>query len=272
MTAVSTMAQSGGNERLPWLEPYREGRGRPRARLGKRLFAVLGGGTALVAALAGGYWLGERRALDLPAPSASASNDAQGNVAIVPVARPPSAAEPQFPASREPVRPPAPIVAAPAARPDLAPAAAPPLRKATRKRAPAIRRAAPARAGFDAVRAQQGGSATVSARTTASSSGSPGQSRQAPRMWPRLPSPGPAGRVIQLGAFSHPDRAYSAYRARLARHPELRSMPRVIVPIAPESAGGRIYYVLRMGTKSRNQSKSVCRSVRRRGDHCIVIG
>jgi hypothetical protein len=44
------------------------------------------------------------------------------------------------------------------------------------------------------------------------------------------------------------------------------------VPIVPSSAGGRMLYVLRLGTTSRNQSKSLCRSLKRRGEHCIVIG
>lgn len=273
MTAVSTMARSGDNERLPWLEPYRERRARPAARRQGRLLAALGGGLALIAALAGGYWLGERRVFDRPAPSSSASNGAPGNIAIVPVAPPPSAAEPPLPAVREPIQPPAPTVAVPAARSDPSAAVAPPKRKATGKRRPPVsRRAQPARDSFDAVRARQEGSATVPASARSPAFAFPVQSRPAPRVWPRLPSPGPAGRVIQLGAFSHPDRAYSAYRARLASYPGLHSMPRVIVPIAPQSAGGKIYYVLRLGTNSRNQSKSVCRSIKRRGDHCIVIG
>ena len=91
------------------------------------------------------------------------------------------------------------------------------------------------------------------------------------RPWPKMPSPGPAGQVIQLGAFTTPTRASNAYYARIARYKALGSMPRVIVPVATKP-DGRVLYVLRLGTTSREQSKMVCRNLRRSGDHCLVIG
>jgi hypothetical protein len=91
------------------------------------------------------------------------------------------------------------------------------------------------------------------------------------RPWPKMPSPGPAGQVIQLGAFSTPTRASNAYYARIARYKALGSMPRVIVPVVTKP-DGRVLYVLRLGTTSRQQSKTVCRNLRRSGDHCLVIG
>jgi hypothetical protein len=255
---MSTVAQRADSERLPWLEPFAERRARPVRRRG--LFAALGGGAALVAALAAGYWLGERRVLD-PQP-VSAPEVRGGDTAIVPVTPAPTRPEPPLPAAREPAVPPAPTIAPPVAKAEPAPVAKP--RPAARTRPPKIRREAPTRSSYENVRARQESRAEPPAVTVAPA--------PTARVWPRLPSPGPPGQVIQLGAFSHPDRAYSAYRARLARYPALRSMPRVIVPIAPESADGRMLYVLRLGTLSRNQSKSLCRSLKRRGDHCIVIG
>ena len=98
------------------------------------------------------------------------------------------------------------------------------------------------------------------------------QERQAhSRPWPKMPSPGPAGQVIQLGAFSTPVRASNAYTARIARYPLLAQMPRVIVPVVTKPEG-RVLYVLRLGTASRQQSETVCRNLRASGDHCLVIG
>lgn len=258
---MSTVAQRPDGERLPWLEPFAEPRGRRARRRG--LIAAAGGAAALIAALSAGYWLGERRLLE-PAPRA-VSPDKGGDIAIAPVAPLPARPEPPLPATREAAVPRAPAVSEPIAKPDPAPAASP--RPAARKRPPKIRREAPGRRAYEAVRAEQEARSQQQPVVSAQPAPVP-----VARVWPRLPSPGPPGQVIQLGAFSHPDRAYNAYRARLARYPALRAMPRVIVPIAPDSADGRMLYVLRLGTRSRNQSKSLCRSLKRRGDHCIVIG
>ena len=68
-----------------------------------------------------------------------------------------------------------------------------------------------------------------------------------------------------------PARANAAYRLRLARYPMLGSMPRVVVPVVTKPRG-KILYVLRLGTTSRQQSGIVCRNLRASGDHCLVIG
>ncbi len=95
--------------------------------------------------------------------------------------------------------------------------------------------------------------------------------RPVARAWPKMPSPGPAGQVVQLGAFKTPAGANRAYRMRLARYPVLGSMPRVVVPVVTKPRG-QILYVLRLGTSSRQQSGIVCRNLRASGDHCLVIG
>jgi hypothetical protein len=86
-----------------------------------------------------------------------------------------------------------------------------------------------------------------------------------------MPSPGPAGQVLQLGAFTTAARANTAYSQRVARYPTLARMPRVVVPVITKP-DGRVLYVLRLGTTSRQQSKTVCRNLRASGDHCLVIG
>ena len=48
-------------------------------------------------------------------------------------------------------------------------------------------------------------------------------------------------------------------------------MPQVVVPIITQPRG-EILYVLRLGTRSREQSKVVCGNLKRSGDHCLVIG
>ena len=95
--------------------------------------------------------------------------------------------------------------------------------------------------------------------------------RVAARSWPKMPSPGPAGQVIQLGAFTNPARANEMLRLRLSRYPLLGQMPRVVVPVITQPRG-EILYVLRLGTASRQQSAIVCKNLRASGDHCLVIG
>ncbi len=130
-----------------------------------------------------------------------------------------------------------------------------PRKKAAKRRPPTrkkIRSAGAQRARLNAVRAAQ--------------------ERQALRRpWPRMPSPGPAGQVIQLGAFTTAARANAAYYQRIARYKSLAGMPKVVVPVVTKP-GGRVLYVLRLGTTSRQQSKTVCRNLRNSGDHCLVIG
>ena len=130
-----------------------------------------------------------------------------------------------------------------------------PARKAAKRKSPPrrkIRSAGIQKSRYNAVRAAQ-------------------ERRAASRPWPKMPSPGPAGQVIQLGAFSTSARANNAYRLRVARYPALARMPKVVVPVIT-MPDRRVLYVLRLGTTSRQQSKTVCRNLRASGDHCLVIG
>ncbi len=235
----------GDEDRLPWLEPYRETMARKR-RAARRshggLVAMTGALVLLIGAAGAGYWLGQRSD-ETPSPQPSATvvlpptKPAQVDVAtptppVVPEAAQPAPVEP---AAAEPAKP---------------------VKKAAKRKSPPrkkkIRSAGVEKSRLDAVRAAQ--------------------ERQArSRYWPKMPSPGPAGQVIQLGAFSTPVRANSAYSARIARYPGLAAMPKVVVPVVTKP-DGRILYVLRLGTTSRQQSKTVCRNLRASGDHCLVIG
>lgn len=228
-------------DRLPWLEPYRETMAQKR-RVARRahggLVAYAGALILLIAAAGAGYWYGQRsEAPSQPRPSATIALPAPKPAPIeIAEASPPAVAE------AEPAEPS--VAAKPA-----------PAKKAAKRRPPSrkkIRSAGVQRAKLNAVRAAQ--------------------ERQAlARPWPKMPSPGPAGQVIQLGAFTTAARANAAYYQRIARYKSLAGMPKVVVPVVTRP-DGRILYVLRLGTTSRQQSKTVCRNLRVSGDHCLVIG
>lgn len=242
-------------DRLPWLEPYRETIAQ-KQRVARRshggLVAVVTALFLLPAGIGAGFWLGQRS--DAPV----ASRPQASTTIALPPARPVEIAEASTNVAAAPGEPAEvdgpPTVAAEAESPPPAPAkaeAARPVKKAARPPRRKVRSAAQ-KSKLSAVRAAQ--------------------ERQArSRAWPKMPSPGPPGQVIQLGAFSTPARASNAYSTRIARYPLLAQMPRVIVPVVTKP-DGRVLYVLRLGTTSRQQSKTVCRNLRASGDHCLVIG
>ncbi len=240
-------------ERLPWLEPHRNTMAQ-KQRVARRshggLVAVAAGLGVLFAA-GGGYWLGQRD----PVPEAPVTEVALAPVSQAPVARP----APVVPPPIAEVIPPVEAEAAPVVKKAAVSKPKKPVRRAVRQRK--IRSANVESTRQKQVRVAQARAAQRRARAA----------RQVPRAWPKMPSPGPAGQVIQLGAFKNPARANRAYRIRLARYPMLGSMPRVVVPVATKPRG-QILYVLRLGTTSRQQSRIVCRNLRASGDHCLVIG
>ena len=234
-------------DRLPWLEPYRDAiaqtqRG-ARSSHG-RLVAIVTVLLLLPMAVAGGFWLGQRS--DPPAESRPSAT----------VALPPAKPAPAKVAEVPPVKS-EPVVEA----------AAPATTKATK---PARKKLARKRPRQKKIRTAGVETDRISAVRTAQREPTP--PRPAPRpTWPKMPSPGPAGQVIQLGAFTTPTRASNAYYARIARYKGLAGMPRVIVPVVTKP-DRRVLYVLRLGTTSRQQSKTICRNLRQSGDHCLVIG
>lgn len=242
-------------DRLPWLEPYRETVA-PKPRAARRSRGAL---TAIVTALillplgiGAGFWLGQRSEAPVasrPQPSATVA---------LPPARPVETAEASPIAAAGPAEPVATDSPPPGAAeagsppPPAKAAAAKPVKRSARPPRRKIRSAGTQKSKLNAVRAAQERQARI-------------------RAWPKMPSPGPAGQVIQLGAFSTATRASNAYSTRIARYPLLARMPKVIVPVVTKP-DGRVLYVLRLGTTSRQQSKTVCRNLRASGDHCLVIG
>jgi len=243
--------QPADEDRLPWLEPYRETktRGAPLPRRGYGKPVAFGLGMALVLSVgAGGYWLGQRA--DAPAPVRPSAT----------VALPAPKPAPVQVADAKPVEAPPVVEQAPPAPKKVSKPAA------TKKKSAARNRVRPKKIRSAGVETEQ-----LNAVRAAQEPPAPTPRQPVSRPWPKMPSPGPAGQVIQLGAFSTPTRAASAYQARIARYPLLGQMPRVIVPVATRPTG-RVLYVLRLGTTSRQQSNTVCRNLRRSGDHCLVIG
>jgi hypothetical protein len=233
-------------DRLPWLEPYRETTA-PKQPVARRSY---GGLVALVAALilipmavGAGFWFGQRSGMKDPQPVSQ----------TVALPAPKPQIQPAQVAEAPPVEQ-APVVEETSPAPSKISKPSPARKKAARRHVPRkkIRSAGVESAHINSVRAAQ--------------------ERQAlARPWPKMPSPGPAGQVIQLGAFTTATRASNAYQARVARYAVLAGMPKVIVPVVTKP-DGRILYVLRLGTGSRQQSNTVCRNLRRSGDHCLVIG
>lgn len=255
-------------ERLPWLEPYREVTTKKRkgARRSHGGLLAGAGAFAVLIAAAGGFWFSQSGD-KAPQPTPTRMAEAPPNPAPV-APSPPAAPAPVTPA---PVAP-APAVEAPSegktttfaapAPKRVAATSAKTARKPVRR---AVRQPKIRNAGIESARIREVREAQE--RMPATRPEAPANVRP----WPKMPSPGPAGQVIQLGAFSTPARAYAAYRTRLARYPMLGSMPRVVVPVVTKPRG-RVLYVLRLGTTSRQQSSIVCRNLRTSGDHCIVIG
>lgn len=242
-------------DRLPWLEPYREAKA-PVRRARGGLIALIAALLLLPVAVVAGFYLGQRAAEPVQPPPST----------IVPLPKP-------RPAPVLPSEPP--VVEALVTPPEAVPQPPPPrsvVEPAPPARTPAVKRAKPAR---KAVKRRSVPRATTASAGSQRSSHNAVRARQEQvaraRPWPKMPSPGPAGQVVQLGAFSTSSRAYSAYSARIDRYPMLARMPRVIMPVISKP-DGRVLYVLRLGTTSRQQSKSVCRRLKRSGNHCLVIG
>ena len=244
-------------ERLPWLEPYRDVVAK-KQKVTRRSHGGLGAVAAAFAILfaaAGGYWYGQRG--DEPA-KAPPSRIAEAPVTQAPVA--PVAPAPVAPAPVVETKPPVKTERSAANAPKKV--AAKSIRKPVRR---AVRQRKIRSAGIESERIRE-----VRAAQERAPAPRP-VARANVRPWPKMPSPGPAGQVVQLGAFRTEGRALAAYRTRLARYPVLGSMPRVVVPVVTKPRG-QVLYVLRLGTSSRQQSRIVCRNLRASGDHCIVIG
>lgn len=80
---------------------------------------------------------------------------------------------------------------------------------------------------------------------------------------PEAQPAGPAGSVVQLGAFANQAQAERAWTALSARFPNVASLSKMIVPF---SGGIR----LRAGTASPAEAKQVCQSLKAAGENCFV--
>jgi len=79
---------------------------------------------------------------------------------------------------------------------------------------------------------------------------------------PPQPS-GPAGSVIQLGAYKNAAQAERAWSALSTRFPNVKAMTKLVVPFS----GG---FRLRAGAASPADAKQVCQALRVAGENCFV--
>lgn len=80
---------------------------------------------------------------------------------------------------------------------------------------------------------------------------------------PELKPAGPAGSVVQLGAFANQAQAERAWTALSARFPSVAALSKMVVPF---SGGIR----LRAGAASSGDAKQVCQTLRAAGENCFV--
>jgi cell division septation protein DedD len=74
---------------------------------------------------------------------------------------------------------------------------------------------------------------------------------------------GPAGSVIQLGAFANQAQAERAWSALSARFPSIAAMNKLVIPF---SGGIR----LRAAAQSSAEAKQVCQTLKAAGENCFV--
>jgi len=78
-----------------------------------------------------------------------------------------------------------------------------------------------------------------------------------------VPPSGPAGSVIQLGAYKNAAQAERAWTALSTRFPTVKAMTKLVVPFA----GG---YRLRAGATTPADAKQVCQALKVAGESCFV--
>lgn len=78
---------------------------------------------------------------------------------------------------------------------------------------------------------------------------------------------GPAGSVVQLGAYRNTAQAERAWLALSARFPQLSSATKVVIPY---SAGGSSGYRLRAATSSPGDATALCNALRSGGESCFI--
>lgn len=242
-------------DRLPWLEPFGEGkraqRRRPAARtaLVGLLIAFFGVGLAVA------FSLGARFARSpADAPAATVSTQPQRTASVdVPLA--PPVPLPKIELIAPPPATEVPVVSAPK------PAAAKPaIKKARSVKAKARKRTKrkPILRPF----------INIKRRPALEPAATPAQAPAPVRAQRTIPFT-PRGRIIQLGTYSTQRKADAAWRSLTWRYPYLATKPKVISPTQP--IGGYQYYRLRLGTENQAQSLVICQRLLARRQSCIVI-
>lgn len=244
-------------DRLPWLtaEP------KPAVTTGWSLLASWAAVLLLVVA-GGAYWLGRTSevqvARDTPAPRASITLPA------------PTVERQVAPATPKVDLPPPPPVAQtapqPVAAPERASKAKPRPSATTSKRTRSAKRVAskPRKAAVSRSDVQRKSPVTRRAK--------PIRSHRFTARRPSWPAPPTAlylGRMVQLGTYPSRDRLDRAWAYRVQRYPQLRGLPKVVVPYRTSTGATR--YRLQAMTAAPAQASWLCRRLRADWRSCAVL-
>ena len=87
--------------------------------------------------------------------------------------------------------------------------------------------------------------------------------------WPTAPTALYLGRMVQLGTYSTRSRLDRAWAYRLQRYPQLRSLPKVVVPY--RTATGETRFQLQAMTAAPAQASWLCRKLRAEWRSCSIL-
>lgn len=90
---------------------------------------------------------------------------------------------------------------------------------------------------------------------------------KAPPTQPNAPA-GPAGSVVQLGAFDSEKIANEAWTGLAKRFGYVEGLGKIVIPA---KVGGRTFYRLRAATGSAEQARDVCARLKVAGENCLVV-
>ena len=81
---------------------------------------------------------------------------------------------------------------------------------------------------------------------------------------------GPAGALVEVGAFGSASQAIGGWRSVVRDHPSLAHSTAVV--IKSRNSKGRSYYRLQVRTRSQARSNVPCADMRKIGFSCAVVG
>ena len=245
-------------DRLPWLNADSRPARPAKPAVTTAWSLLVSWGVVILLLVAGGaYWLGRTTELDRASePVITAPR------ATVTLPQPVAESKPAPPAPKVELAPPPPVA-------EVAPqrVAAEPVVAAKPKAAKSKRVAKrPAPKARKAIAAKPKAKRTATARPVRAK-----RPRRVVRShaWPSPPTALYLGRMIQLGTYSTRARLDRAWSYRLQRYPQLRGLPKVVVPY--RDSYGSTRYRLQAMTVAPQQASWLCRKIRAEWKSCSVL-